>query len=393
MSIIPSFNPDPNAPPTIDYIIPAEGKISMTGNWARRLLENELDVGAMRPYLVGNQSYITRSQPAGFDARGQVVYKRKAVQTYNDANATLGYNDWLLIDSAVVEAAKPPLEFVQELRSRGLVYRLPNGIAHTMMQSQTASDITPAIVSMDPIREAESDRPVFGTTQFPIPVIHKDFQFSLREVLASRMGQLPLDTYTATLAARRVAEAAEQLAIGCGPNTNFPGYAQLGGVTTYQWNDLNVFGLMNAPGRITYSLTLPTAPGYTPNTTIDDVILMIKAAKLSLHNGPFLLLCGMYWDQYMDDDYKPTYNSTTLRQRLSEIDRIAAVRTVNFIPDTSLILVQLTSDNIRLVIGLDVTTVQWESHGGFQLNFKVLACMVPQLRTDFYGTSGIVHGA
>jgi hypothetical protein len=42
---------------------------------------------------------------------------------------------------------------------------------------------------------------------------------------------------------------------------------------------------------------------------------------------------------------------------------------------------------------MDITTVQWESHGGMQLNFKVMCLMLPQLRTDFYGNTGIVHGS
>jgi hypothetical protein len=46
-----------------------------------------------------------------------------------------------------------------------------------------------------------------------------------------------------------------------------------------------------------------------------------------------------------------------------------------------------------MVIGMDVTTVQWETHGGMRLNFKVMAIMVPQLRSDFNGNAGIVHGS
>ena len=44
-------------------------------------------------------------------------------------------------------------------------------------------------------------------------------------------------------------------------------------------------------------------------------------------------------------------------------------------------------------LGADITTVQWESHGGMQINFKVMAIMVPQLRADFTGQTGIVHGS
>jgi hypothetical protein len=52
----------------------------------------------------------------------------------------------------------------------------------------------------------------------------------------------------------------------------------------------------------------------------------------------------------------------------------------------------MTSDVIRMVIGMDVTTVQWETMGGMRLHFKVMAIMVPQLRADYNSNTGIVHG-
>jgi hypothetical protein len=68
-------------------------------------------------------------------------------------------------------------------------------------------------------------------------------------------------------------------------------------------------------------------------------------------------------------------------------------RTVDYIPDLSILLVQQTTDVVRLVIGMDITTVQWESHGGMQLNFKVMCVILPQIRTDFYNNTGLVHGS
>ncbi len=52
----------------------------------------------------------------------------------------------------------------------------------------------------------------------------------------------------------------------------------------------------------------------------------------------------------------------------------------------------MTTDVVREVIGMDVTTVQWETKGGMQLNFKVMAILVPQIRADQNSNTGIVHG-
>jgi hypothetical protein len=390
-----TLNTDPDAPPSVDYINPARGAISMGGNYARRLLDNELDIGCMRPYVDSKgRSFITRNYAAGWDPKKRMpVIKQKAYRTYNDTNATLRILDWIQLDEAIIRAAKPRLRAARDLREGGLVYMLPNGIAKTVMQYQAQSDISGATVSMDGLRQGESDRPVFSTQNFPIPIIHKDFQFSLRQVLASRTGYSPLDTTTAELAGRRVAEQVEQLTLGCGPSTSFTAPGQLQGVATYAYANSSIYGYMNFPSRITYSLTNPTGPGWIPQNTVDDVLQMKTLSQTAFHFGPWILYCGFFWDRYMDDDYKPTYNDMTLRERIRGIDGILDVRTVDYIPDDSLLLVQQTTDVARMVVGMDITTVQWETQGGMQLNFKVMCVMVPQLRADFYGNTGIVHGS
>jgi len=54
-------------------------------------------------------------------------------------------------------------------------------------------------------------------------------------------------------------------------------------------------------------------------------------------------------------------------------------------------IIQMTSDVVREVIGMDITTVEWDTIGGLQKNFKVMAILVPQLRCDQNDQSGIVH--
>lgn len=382
---IANFNPDPDAPPALDFMIPAQNKLSMSSNWARRLLDTELDVGSMRPYMSDDfqRSYITRNTVGWKD--GKPYLKAQPLLT-NDTNATLRVYDWIELDNAVMKAAKPRLKAAADLRASGLVYQLPNGIAKTVLQFQQQSDITGATMSMDGLRVGESDRPVFSLVNFPLPIIHKDFQFPLRQILASRTGYSPLDLTTAELASRRVAEQVEQLVLG---TTN----PALLGAASYTWAGATVQGYMNYTGRITYSITLPTTAGWTPDATINDILAMKKASQAAGYTGPWKLYFGLDWDPYMDNDYKPTYNSETLRQRITKIDKIQSAETVDYIPGYSLLLVQQTSDVVRLVIGMDIVTVQWESHGGMQLNFKVMCVMLPQLRSDFYGNTGIVHGS
>ena len=57
------------------------------------------------------------------------------------------------------------------------------------------------------------------------------------------------------------------------------------------------------------------------------------------------------------------------------------------------ILVQMTRDVVDLAVGFMPTALQWESHGGMVTNFKVMSIMVPQVRADYNGNSGINHGS
>ena len=56
-----------------------------------------------------------------------------------------------------------------------------------------------------------------------------------------------------------------------------------------------------------------------------------------------------------------------------------------------IILVQLTSDVVDMIDGLQPTMVQWESQGGMVVNFKVMAIMAPRMKSDAANQSGIAH--
>jgi uncharacterized linocin/CFP29 family protein len=349
----------------MDFILNGQA----SGNVASTLLNNNFNVAALRPFLgKDRRSYISMNQD------GKMI----AVPTMN-ANATLRKDEWKLLDDAVIMAAKERLRVVADLRGAGLTFNVPNGMSKTVLETETMSDITAATISMDPIRKGEADRPEFDLASLPLPVIHKDFHFSARQLAASRNGGSPLDVTMPQLAARRVAEEAERLVLGT--------------TGTFAYGGGTIYGLTNFPSRITKSnLADPTESPYSPSETVRDVLAMRQLSVDAFHFGPFVLYNSPAWDQYFDDDYSSSKGDNTLRQRLLAINGINDVRTLDLLTGYQLILVQQTSDVIRLVMGMDVTTVQWETEGGMRLNYKVMAIMVPQLRADFNGNTGIVHG-
>ena len=347
-----------------DFFLNGQAK----GSVATLLLNTNFDVATLRPW-VGNdgRSYIAR--------RDNGKLSSLATPT---ANATLRHDEWKQLDDALIKVAKQRLNVVADLRAAGLTYSISNGMGKTVLMSEKMSDINPATISMDPARKGPSDRPEFDLVNLPLPVIHKDFFINARQLAASRNGGSPLDTTMAELAGRRVSEEIEKLALGT--------------AGTFSYGGGTIYGLTNYPSRITAVLTAPTASAWVPATTVKEVLDMRQKSMDKFHYGPWVLYTAPAWDEYLDDDYSSAKGDNTLRQRIEQIRGIQSVKTADYLTGFQMLLVQQTTDVIREVIGMDMTTVQWETEGGMQLNFKVMAIMVPQLRDDANGNTGLVHG-
>lgn len=341
-----------------------------SGSVAARLLNNGFDTRILRPWIgQDGRSYIAQNEGS------------KVVSMVTNTPATLRRDEWKQLDDAVVVAAKERLRVVGDLRAAGLTYTIPNGMGKTVLESQTMGDITPATISMDPARKSEADRPEFGLVNLPLPVIHKDFFFNARQVATSRNTGAPIDTTTAQLAARRVSEEAEKLTLGLSQ--------------TFTYGGGTVYGLTNFPQRETKVLTSPEASGWTPATTLREVLEMRQMSTDRFFFGPWVLYVSPNWGLYFEEDYSADKGDNTLRQRLASVQGLSDIRQADYLTGYQMVLVQMTSDVIRLVIGMDITTLQWETDGGMRLNFKVMAIIVPQLRSieDEAGTAGIIHGA
>ncbi len=348
----------------------SNGALEMpAGDAADRLLASGGDVAVIRPFLGddGVRSYITTLNGAG----------EQQVSLLRNTHATLRIDDWKLIDDVVVKAAQERLKLVNYLRGKGLTFTIPQGWGKTILQTETQSNVNEAEISMDGIKEAINDRPEFEPSSLPLPITHKDFQFSARQIAVSRSGGSPVDTTTADLSTRKVAESIEKLALGRNAQ-----YAYGGGT---------IYGLLNFPSRMTRTIQQPTGAATDGTNFIADVLAMRAQAVAQFHFGPYILFVAPNWDIYLDADFKAA-SDKTLRERAAAINNISGIITLDFMQNYDVLLVQLTSDIVRMVIGMDITTVQWDTLGGMQKNFKILSIAVPQCRADFYNNTGIVHG-
>jgi uncharacterized linocin/CFP29 family protein len=356
-------------PLEVDYIHNNVGE----GDVAQQLLNNDMDHRVLRPFI-GNdgRSYrnVWNARTKKFDAR------------VHNVTATLRKDEWKVFDDAIVPAATERLNAIEDLRSAGLTFNIPDGMGSTVLETETMSQVTDAKISMDGRNETEADAPVFELTSLPLPIISKGFSFSSRQLATSRKRGVPLDTSTAEECARRVAEKAEKLLTGID--------------STYSYGGGTVYGYTNHVSRNTKTdITAPTASGWTPETTTDEILEMRQLAEDDFHYGPYNLYFSTAWSQYLDKDFKAN-GSLTLRERISKIDKLRSIKTLDFLSSSStafvMVLVQATSNVIREVVAMDITTLQWPSMGGLQFNFKVMGILVPQLRADINGNMGLVHG-
>lgn len=359
------------------------------GRVAQALMDSEFDVLTMRPYRHNRRTYIAQpvlnrdGSPVMQEIKngeGKVVgYSQKygPQDVTNSLVAAFRAQDWVQADDVVQRAARPKIKFVGDLRSKGLQYVIPNGFGKTILTYEDMGEIGDADIAMDPNKEGYNDRPGFGINHMPLPIVFKDCWFSSRALAASRNGTMPLDFTTLAQAAERCAELAEKLALGV--------------ASTYQFGGGTVYGVTNFPGRLTKSMTLPSDVDWNGTVFLDEVLDMRQQAQNNYHGGPWILYTSMNWDKYLDHDYSNAKGTETLRSRVKMISGIQDVVTLDYLPGYTALLVELNASNVREVVGMEFTTIQWNPTP-FRTNFKVMGIMVPQVRADQNGKIGTVHG-
>jgi len=350
------------------------------GTIAQKLLATDGNVCVLRPYL-GDDGRTPYIDVPVKNSDGTQGWKAQRV---SNATAVLRKEEWNAFDKAVITAAKPVMRAVNDLRAAGLTYNMPNGWASTTLQWETRSGINPAQISMSGRVQGKRDRVHYELEGLPLPIISYGFELDARNLATSRRMGSPLDTTMAEEAGEQVAIMAEKLLIGAETWNTFAGYS-IAGYTTHS-------------DRLTKSLTNPASAD--PMTIVNEVIAMVQQAQDAYHYGPFWLYYSPAWSQYMSRDYASssyygtgTATGRTIKERIMQIDQIQRCEMLSYLPDSTLILVEPKQRIVREVIGMDVTTLQWETDGGMGINFLVMAILVPNLRSDQNNRMGLVHGS
>lgn len=289
------------------------------------------------------------------------------------ANALLRRYEWEEIDQAVIDVARTQLVGIKDLMDLGLTKNLADlGSIYSVYEQ--LGDMSPAIIDMGGDTEGQEDRVSFTPVIVPVPIIHKPFRISIRNLMASRRNREGNDVVQVKTATRRVRDSLEALLF------NGTGAPVINGNTIY--------GYTNHPSRNTGSAD---GDWGTVTNIFPTVTSMISAAESAGYYGPY----GLYAARTQHNQALARFNDgsgeTAKASVMRNLDQIQFFKPADSLADGSLVLVTLVSDVVDLAIAQDITAVEWESKGGMVAHYKVMAAMAPRIKSDANGSSGIVH--
>jgi uncharacterized linocin/CFP29 family protein len=329
---------------------------------------------------VGATGFVAQALAGGFNVnRLRPAGQNESLQPDGTlrANATLMIREWIQLDTAVINVARRRLVGIQDLISAGLTYTVADAMGVTRLEWQKIGVMTGADVSMSGISNSQNDRQEYGTDALPIPIIHKEFTMNLRQLASTRRMGTPLDVTQAELCSRLVSEKIETML--------FLGSTVLG-------SNRPIYGYETQPNRATGSVTASWASAATGPQMLTDLLAMIQKLKDNNMYGPYGLYVPSAAFTRMGNDYVTTANlAVSTMARLLQTPGISFIKESKDLTSSNIILVQLTSDVVDLVDGMQPTTVQWDSPGGFQVNFKVMAILIPRVKADYVNQSGVCH--
>ena len=128
---------------------------------------------------------------------------------------------------------------------------------------------------------------------------------------------------------------------------------------------------------------------------------MIAKLVANKKRGPYTLYVGTQISAALDMDYDTTSPSQglTIRERLQKIGGLT-IKTADMIPNGNVttgvgakaVLVQMTRDVLDVVVGMRPTVIPWTSVSGFTFHNMIMSIMVPRVKVDYSGKTGIVQG-
>lgn len=294
-------------------------------------------------------------------------------------NTTLQRDEWETIKDEMVATYRREAYGVPHLRNAGLTRNI--SLATKVDIWQKRSSLTDPEVSMDAENRSDEDRLVYDYDGVPVPIVHKDFRIGDRDLQTSR--NLGNDLQTDT-----VSEATEVVTRGL-DDLLFNGWEAQ--VSDARNQTFDLYGYTTHPDRVQYS----GSDWGTVDNIRDDIVGILDELDQNDRDagGFWLYLAPAQWRQLRSAIDVDGDGNNSLRQRImNEFDQeIDQIFRAHHLEDGQAVMVDPKPDVVELAIAEDVQTIEWQSGSGMTHNFKVMSAMVPEIKSDWEGKSGIVH--
>jgi len=292
----------------------------------------------------------------------------KALRT----NTLLHKDEWELLDQRVVQISSNVLRAIADVRALGLTTNL-GGLGVLISQYEQVSEMSDASVNMAVEVDDEEDRLNFPLVGVPVPIISKSFRIDARSLAATRRNGGALDTTHVDTATRKVAEKMEEIFFQ--GSTIVQRGATIPGVLTHASRNI-----------VSGGSDWGTATAIYPN-----VLAMVGALQGDNYFGPYRMY--LHPDQFIQMYALNANTSQPIIQTVLQLPGFGpgAIQPSNYVTAGQGVLINMTSDVLDLAIGQDISPVEWETKGGLVTHFKVLAALVPRIKADAAGHSGVAH--
>lgn len=312
------------------------------------------------------------------------------------ALAPLPERSQLVLDTAVVEVGIDRLTLMADVMAAGLTYNLSDPLSLTQLEWNASNKVGNARRVMSPETRGENFLPDLLPHRLPIYLTISQFELDIRTLRMSQRVGLPLDTANIKSGTRAVNESLED--------------AFINGAATLDGQPLAVAGY-SAPGLLstTYGAETQnlTAAAWTTApvgaTVFAEVQAMIAKLVANKKFGPYRLYVGTQIAAALGSDYDVVSPSRglTIMERLLKINGLEAIRAADLMPNgngatpsigNKVALVQMTSDVLDVVVGQTPTVIPWTSVSGFTFHNMIMAIMIPRVKQDYNGKTGVVIG-
>jgi hypothetical protein len=285
-----------------------------------------------------------------------------------------------IIDDAVVEVGTERLAVAADVISQGLIYTLTDPLSVMEVQWDQESETGGAQRTMHPNARGQASLPDRRPKRVPIYLTTDYAELGIRTFKASQRIGTPLDTSLIKQKTRRVNESIEDAFIN-GADLQSNGYT--------------AYGLLNAPSvNEPSNFAKSWATAATGDEILVDFMAMVLIAQSKKKYGPYTLYVGTAVDNAFNKDFKAN-GTLTIRQRLQQNTyggKPLRIVVSDKMPEKRVVLVQMTSDVIEAIVGQSPVVIPWTSVDGWTLMWMVMAIIIPRIRDDYDGNSGVVIG-